>query len=388
MATRENDVWRLPESLAGEDVKLGGGAGPQNRRPLSEAAKARLRRIVSRVPEAMVKVTGRARGGAVGLKAHLDYITRNGRLSAETQQGTRIDNRHALRTLTDDWLLANAVEARGRPLPDAAQSVSVILSMPPGSPADRVEAAARTWAKDTFGTRHDWLMVRHDDTDHPHVHVSIRAVGPDGLRLAPNRTDLQRWRETFAKELRRLGVEAEATPRQARGAVRKATRTPIEQMQRKGVEPRVRKAERQAAEREAKAPPADRPEWNRTISARQAKIRDAYLAHAAELAQGDADDLRLARDVERFVAEMPVALTRRQALAVELRRVLERENGAGGRQADGPAKGAEVLHRARLSPAEPQPQDRDKAGNVLHGARLSRAEEAMPAEPDAPKRGR
>ena len=208
----------------------------------------------------MVKVTGRARGGAVGLKAHLDYITRNAKLSAETQNGTRIDNRHALRALTDDWLLANAVDARGRPLPDAAQSVSVISSMPPGSPADRVESAARTWAKDTFGTRHDWLMVRHDDTDHPHVHVSIKAVGPDRLRLAPNRTDLQNWRATFAKELRRLGVEAEATPRQARGAVRKATKAPIEQMERRGVEPKVRKAERQTAEREAKAPPSKRPE--------------------------------------------------------------------------------------------------------------------------------
>lgn len=352
LATRENDVWRLPESVRADDLRGSGGAGPAKRSPLSQSAKDRLRRIVSRAPEAMVKVTGRARGGAVGLKAHLDYITRNAKLAAETQNGTRIDNRHALRAITDDWLLANSVEARGRPLPDAAQSVSVILSMPPGSPADRVESAARTWARDTFGTRHDWLMVRHDDTDHPHVHVSIRAVDPDGLRLAPNRTDLQNWRERFAHELRRLGVEAEATPRQARGAVRKETKAPIEQMERKGVEPEVRKAERQAAERDAKAPPAERPEWNRTTSARQAKIRDAYLAHAAELKTGDADDRRLARDVERFVAEMPVALTRRQALAVELRRVLERENGAGGAKVDGPAKGKEVLHGARLSEPE------------------------------------
>jgi hypothetical protein len=33
-------------------------------------------------------------------------------------------------------------------------------------------------------------MVRHDDTDHPNVHVSIKVFGPDGLRLAPIRTDL------------------------------------------------------------------------------------------------------------------------------------------------------------------------------------------------------
>jgi len=52
------------------------------------------------------------------------------------------------------------------------------------------------------------------------------------------------------------------------------------------------------------------------------------------------------------VAEMPVALTRRQALAVELRRVLERENGAGWTKVDGPAKGGKVLHGARLSEPE------------------------------------
>lgn len=118
-------------------------------------------------------------------------------------------------------------------------------------------------------------------------------------------------------------------------------------MEREGVELKVRKAERQAAEREAKAPPAERPDWNCTISARQAKILDAYLAHGAELKTGNADDHRLARDVERFVAEMPVALTRRQALAMELRRLLERDNRAGGAKVDGAAKGEEVLHGAR-----------------------------------------
>lgn len=80
--------------------------------------------------------------------------------------------------------------------------------------------------------------------------------------------------------------------------------------------------------------------------------RPSCARRPADRAYGDADDRRLGRDVERFVAEMPVALTRRQALAVELRRVLERENGAGGAKVDGPAKGEEVLHGARHREAE------------------------------------
>ncbi|MDP9108360.1 MAG: hypothetical protein M3N23_04730, partial [Pseudomonadota bacterium] len=50
--------------------RLGGA-----RLPLSNSDKARLHRIAHRAPEVMVKITGRTRGTAGHLKAHLDYIT-------------------------------------------------------------------------------------------------------------------------------------------------------------------------------------------------------------------------------------------------------------------------------------------------------------------------
>jgi type IV secretory pathway VirD2 relaxase len=326
VATHEDSVWQLPGTVKGRDVKLKSGGGKEG--ALSAGAKARLSRIVKRTPEAMVKVTGRSRGGSGHLKSHLDYITRNGKLQAETQDGEKITERARLRDLHDDWLLANAAEARGRPSLNAAQSVALILSMPPGTPPDRVEMAARSWARETLSGRHDWIMARHDDTKHPHVHVTVRAVGYDGRRLAPGPDDLQVWRERFARELRRLGIEAEATPRQARGVVRKMPKAAIAGMERRGVDPRVRQRERQAAEHEARAPkPAQPRDWSRDIQARQDSIRRAYLDHANALERGDAADRRLARDIRRFVADMPEALTRRQALAVELRRVLDQRHG-------------------------------------------------------------
>ena len=85
----------------------------------------------------MVKVTGRTRG-VTYLKAHLDYLTRNGKLLAETRDGDQFQDRKRLRELHDEWLLANAAEARGRNNPQATQSVGIILSMPAGAPRDRV----------------------------------------------------------------------------------------------------------------------------------------------------------------------------------------------------------------------------------------------------------
>lgn len=345
--------WRLPGAVKGQDVKLGSNAS----QPLSAPAKARLHRIVSKAPEVMVKITGRTRGRAGHLKSHLDYITRNGRLPSETQHGQRITDRDGLRALHDDWLLANAAQSRSRSGANATQSVSVILSMQPGTPPDRVEAAARTWARETFGDKYDWLMARHDDTDHPHVHVAVRAVGSDGLRLAPGPGDLQQWRERFARELRRLGVQAEATPRQARGHVPKAERLPVQKIKQRGIEPRVQKARRQSAEREARAAKPLQPRnWSRDIQDRQEAIRRAYLIHADELGQGDAADRQLASDIRRFVADMPVPLTRRQAMADELRQVLEQHPGRGkSSTAPSATHHSEVLRRENPEPSLPIP---------------------------------
>lgn len=323
MPPREEEVWRLPTNARGEDVRLGSGKSADKPPALSVAAKERLARIVRRTPEVMVKVTGRSRGIA-GLKSHLDYITRNGRLEGETNEGTPAHDREDLRRLHDDWLLANAVTARGRTDAHAAQSVGIILSMPKGTPGDRVHEAARRWVRSTFEDRHDWLLVRHDDKGHPHVHVTVRAVGNDGRRLAPGPADLQQWRERFAQELRRLGVAAEATPRQARGKVQRSERTAVHRIEQRGGMPKIRHLQHGDAAREA-ARLSAASEWQRGIQARQETIRRAYLQHADELEAGVGADRLLAADIRRFVADLPVPLTRRQALATELRHVVKQE---------------------------------------------------------------
>lgn len=312
----EEEVWRLPQTARGRDTRLGTRSGSDHPPSLSPAAKARLSRIVRRTPEVMVKITGRSRG-IVHLKQHLDYITRNGRLLAELQDGTKVETRADLRALHDDWLAANALTERSRPNPNAAQSVGIILSMPAGTPPDRLHDAARTWAREVLAN-HDWLLVRHDDRDHPHVHVTARAVGHNGRRLIAGPADLQRWRETFARELRRLGVEAEATPRRARGIVPKPEVSAVHRITARGGKSVVGKRREAEALREADQTSSV---WERAVQDRQRAIRNTYLARAEQLERGEADDRRLAKDIRAFVAGMSVPLTRRQAMVAELGRV-------------------------------------------------------------------
>ena len=69
---------------------------------LTPAMRAKLERIVRRAPEVMVKITGRTKDAA-HLKSHLAYITRNGELDAETEQGAALTGRSGLKDLQQRW---------------------------------------------------------------------------------------------------------------------------------------------------------------------------------------------------------------------------------------------------------------------------------------------
>ena len=64
--------------------------------------RAKLQRIVAKAPEVMVKITGKTKTVA-HLKSHLEYITRNGELAAETETGAVMEGRQGLRDIQARW---------------------------------------------------------------------------------------------------------------------------------------------------------------------------------------------------------------------------------------------------------------------------------------------
>jgi hypothetical protein len=313
------DVWRpaaMPRARLARQV-----LSPSDQQGHAEV-RARLVRVAGRAPEVMVKVTGRTRD-PTHLKAHLDYISRNGELGLETQDGAVISGRAGVTELAADWSAEQLADRRTRA--DAPFSHSVVLSMPAGTDMVVLRDAARAFAADMFAGRHDYVFTLHTDTPRPHVHLAVCSRGHTGERLNPKKADLERWRQTFAQGLRDRGVEAEATPRRARGVTRKPERTPLRKIRERheagqGEPAKVRRAAYQDAAKAAfKGETASTP-WEAQMLERQVKVRGLYLAQAQLLQRSsDPTDRALGSKVEAFVRSMPQPDSQRLALAREMR---------------------------------------------------------------------
>ena len=171
--------------------------------------------VVRRAPQVMVKVTGGGRG-MKAIAAHFQYISKNGRLEIEDERGQTMRGKDSLHELADDWRYGGSL------IEDTSsrrEAFNIMLSMPRGTDPASVLWAAREFANAELAD-HKYVMVLHDHQANPHVHISVRAESRYGKRLNSRKTDLHRWRETFAAKLRERGIEAEATRQATRGASR------------------------------------------------------------------------------------------------------------------------------------------------------------------------
>lgn len=187
--------------------------------------RAQIARTTRRSPEVMVKITNRlgAGKGMAAIRNHLTYISRNGKLELETETGERLSDKNAIADYSEEI----KTQIRGKPIPEVShrrEAFNIILSMPAGTPPNRVRDAASAFLKEEFGNNHRYCFTLHTDTDKPHVHACVLASPlKKGKRLNPRKVDLQRWREGFAEQLRDIGIDANATPRRTRGETRKPT---------------------------------------------------------------------------------------------------------------------------------------------------------------------
>ncbi|MFP1133181.1 hypothetical protein [Asticcacaulis sp. W401b] len=207
--------------LFGSEQGAGRGTGTSaDTAKRAQAVRERLARTVRRVPEVMVKITS----GSKGMKQigrHFNYISRDGQIELEDQDGLVVKGKAELKELKDDWR-SGGLEPIGE-TSDRRDTLNIVFSMPAQTDEVSLKRALRAFAKTEFA-RHSYVFAYHtpstdpdpDPPDHPHIHLSVKIEGHDGRRLNPRKADLQRWREGFAHELRAHGIEANATSRLAR----------------------------------------------------------------------------------------------------------------------------------------------------------------------------
>lgn len=178
--------------------------------------RARIQATVRRAPQVMVKITGGAKG-MKALRAHFNYISKRGKLDIGDENGRVTNGKDAVKDLGDDWQISGAyvpeVSAR-------KEAFHITLSMPTGTPEAELQEAVWAFANKEFAD-HKYVGVFHGHQANPHVHLVVKSQNRFGRRLNPRKSDLQRWRESFAQALRERGIDAQATRQPTHGAVRR-----------------------------------------------------------------------------------------------------------------------------------------------------------------------
>ena len=314
-------TFRLPkeESLLNIASYARGGPGTASR--LTPEQVEQIWRTVHRAPEAVVKVLPRSSNDLKAVGKHLDYIGRQGHLALESDDGQQLHGRIG-KELLEDWDLdiddvrrqGSLAAADGRKPSKLVHKL--MFSMPPGTPPQKVLSAVRHLAREEFYGRHRYVLVLHTDEPHPHVHLVLKAVSERGERLNIKKATLRHWRSEFARNLRLLGVEANATERAVRGENTKAQKDGIYRASLRGDSTFVRaKVEAVAAELISGD---NRVEiGRRTLVDTRHQVESGWRELAANLAKDRHQDL--ARDVQRFVDQLPQPQTERELVARELR---------------------------------------------------------------------
>ena len=181
-------TFRLPKEEPLLNIASYARGGPRAADRLTPSQAEQIRLTVNRAPEAVVKVLPHASNDLKAVGRHLDYIGRQGHLSLEGDDGEQLQGRIG-KALLEDWNLklddvrrkGNLASLRSRKPPKLVHKL--MFSMPPGTSPQKVLAAVRNFAREEFYGQHRYALVLHTDEPHPHVHLVLKAVSEQGVRL-------------------------------------------------------------------------------------------------------------------------------------------------------------------------------------------------------------
>ena len=334
---------RKCRNIRGGEMAHGNGAFKRS----GGITKNKLIKAVRKVPEVMVKISGGGKGMS-HIKAHIDYIARNGEIDLEDENGDIHKGRRELADVKKAW----ATDGVGIPEESdkRKEAFNIIFSMPPGTDRKTVKDAVRAFAADEFKD-HQYVFASHDDEEHTHVHLCVKAADQNGIRLNPRKNDLQRWRELFVDKLKVVGIEANATPRWSRGVVQKPEKQAMKHINKRKEPTRISQQQENDAHLEVDSGIVHVNPYKDKIIASRRLAHSLYGSLAKGLLKGDKEDKSLALEIAKFVQNMPSTNTRHDDLVA--------------RFGDSKARAAlkeSVLSRAPVEIKNEKGRDKDRDG--------------------------
>jgi Relaxase/Mobilisation nuclease domain len=296
--------------------------GPGRRDRLSPGDIAQIARTVRRAPEVMVKVLSRGGQDVMAVGRHIDYLRdrEDGELEVEMDDGRQLSGESVKQELLEDWDLdldahRNRSDLGVREGGSQKLVHKLLFSMPAGTPPQKVLLAVKNLARQEFGLQHRYAMVLHTDEPHPHVHLVLKAVSEQGVRLHIKKAALRHWRSGFARNLRLLGVEANATERAVRGEYRKAEKDGIYRANLRGDSTYARERADAVAGELLKGHVRAESGKSTLVDTRR-KVEAGWQTIADRL--HTVGRRELARDVWQFVDRMPPPRTEKELIAGRL----------------------------------------------------------------------
>jgi hypothetical protein len=143
----------------------------------------------------------------------------------------------------------------------------------------------------------------------------VKSVSEQGVRLYIRKPMLRDWRQDFAKYLRDLGVEANATERAVRGETRKSKHDGIHRAMLRGQSTHIRSRAEALARDLGAGRLKPEPGQSVLLGTRRA-VLDGWRGLAGVLERGG--NPRLAGLVRRFAETMPPPLTEKETMARQL----------------------------------------------------------------------
>ena len=333
------------------------------------SARAKAEKFAAGRPEVVMKFDKTSVKSAHHLQESGRYISRNGKLECEDDEGQVLAGTEAIDERMKSWVEDDELYQQtgaGRPSDKLARRF--IVSTPPGTDPEALKKAVRDFVAAEFKSRgFEFIWTIHTDKAHPHAHVLIKNRSADGKRLHYSNRDLRAMRERFCVIAEQYGIDLNATSRAVRGKTRRDK--PIERFyqEQRGsqhIYEKYRIEEFVKALKEGRE--LDEPELMKKVRMTRTEILKNAAEYVKELRQtGKPEDLTLAAAIEKKISEMPPV---ESAQEVRLRKAKEKMA----------RKRRQRTEAERIKEAIRQRKAAEKAAAEAEAAR--QAEEARAAE--------